>query len=155
MYFLNSVFSDTFTNSSLQCSHVSLWMSSHPLLSHRGQLDQILCAGIVHNASLWSIWEHMEEPLDNGALVMLASTKRPRQAQTGGRQPCWCVCVCVCVCVWQRERKERRVFLCLLWFWDCPCMWQSRQKHTLFLYIKLLLRITWLTFLHKWVQLYT
>lgn len=47
------------------------------------QLDQFLCTGIVHKASLCSIWEHMEEPLDNGALVMLASTKRPRQAKLG------------------------------------------------------------------------
>lgn len=59
-----------------------------------GQLDQILCAGIVHNASLCCIWEHMEELLDNGALVMLGSTKRPRQAKKGeGDYRGGCVCV--------------------------------------------------------------
>lgn len=79
--------------------------------SHVRQLDQILCAGIVHKASLCCVWEHMEELQDNGALVMLASTKRPRQAKAGGADyhagvggVFVCVeererhCVCFCVC---------------------------------------------------------
>lgn len=109
-----SVISCSTICSSLQYSHVRLLVSSCPGLSLRGQFDQILCAGIVHKASLRWIWEHMEKPRDNGALVPLASTKRPRQAQTGGWKPCW-VCVCkrergsVTVCV--NVTKQKLIYI--------------------------------------------
>lgn len=81
--------------------------------SHVRQLDQILCAGIVHKASLCCVWEHMEELQDNGALVMLASTKRPRQAKAGGADyHAGGGGVCVC----GRERETLCVFLCMLRF---------------------------------------
>lgn len=52
-------------------------------LSLRGQLVQILRARFVRSASPLCVQGHMDELWDNGALVMLGSTKRPRKAQTG------------------------------------------------------------------------
>lgn len=86
--------------------HVGVSVRAHVLkLSYSGQLDSTLCVGIVDKASMWCVWGHMEKLLDNGALVLLASTKRPRQAQTGGQQPRWGVCVR------KRERVIMGVFL--------------------------------------------
>lgn len=75
--------------------------SSGAGLNLRGQLDPILCAGFVQNAPLWRKWEHMEELQDNGALVMLGSTKRPRQTQTRG----WGLLTTMVMCLSARNRR--------------------------------------------------
>ena len=108
--------------SSLHCSHVSR--------GQRGQSEQTLCAGIVHNASLCLYIGTYGEASGQWCSCHAGLNK---EAKTGSDRrsaamPLGCVCVCVCVRESERGRKRDRVCFCVGGGYELDCACQRVES---------------------------